>query len=164
MILGAITGIGGGMLRDVLLREIPGVLRGGLYAIPALIGAAIVVSASRLGAHGVTFPIVAAAICFAVRLAGIHFDLNLPPEPTRAWAAQQRRRTSGHDHRVGTEPPRYHAGHPPKEPPIFVPQPPDRRASPDSLRRTPLPARGSEERGRSFPSPRLRTLKALSRR
>ena len=99
VILGAITGIGGGMLRDVLLREIPGVLRGGLYAIPALIGAAIVASASRLGAHGVTFPIVAAAICFAVRLAGIHFDLNLPPEPTRAWAAQQRRRTSGHDHR-----------------------------------------------------------------
>jgi uncharacterized membrane protein YeiH len=99
VILGAITGIGGGMLRDVLVREIPGVLRGGLYAVPALIGAGIVVTASRLGAHGVTFPIVAAAICFAVRLAGIRFDLNLPAEPTRAWAAQQRRRKSGHDHR-----------------------------------------------------------------
>ena len=36
VILGAITGIGGGMLRDVLVGEIPTVLRGGLYAIPAL--------------------------------------------------------------------------------------------------------------------------------
>jgi uncharacterized membrane protein YeiH len=96
VILGAITGIGGGMLRDVLLREIPEVLRGGLYAIPALIGAGIVVTASRLGAHGVTFPIVAAATCFAVRLAGIHFNLNLPAEPSRAWA-HQRRRMSTHD-------------------------------------------------------------------
>src|SRR5206468_4624241 len=45
VILGAITGIGGGMLRDVLVREIPTVLRGGLYAIPALVGAGIVVAA-----------------------------------------------------------------------------------------------------------------------
>src|SRR5689334_11197034 len=39
IILGAITGIGGGILRDVLVREIPTVLRGGLYAIPAIVGA-----------------------------------------------------------------------------------------------------------------------------
>jgi uncharacterized membrane protein YeiH len=97
VILGAITGIGGGMLRDVLVREIPAVLRGGLYAIPALIGAGIVVTAARLGAHGVVFPIVATAACFVIRLAGIHYDLNLPAEPTRAWAAQQRGRTSSDD-------------------------------------------------------------------
>jgi len=45
IILGAITGIGGGMLRDVLLREIPTVLRHDLYAIPALMGAGILVIA-----------------------------------------------------------------------------------------------------------------------
>src|SRR4051812_36187194 len=39
VILGAITGIGGGMLRDVLLGETPTVLRHELYAIPALLGA-----------------------------------------------------------------------------------------------------------------------------
>ena len=46
VILGAITGIGGGVLRDILVRHIPVVLREGLYAIPALIGAAIVVGGS----------------------------------------------------------------------------------------------------------------------
>jgi uncharacterized membrane protein YeiH len=43
ILLGAITGIGGGILRDVLLREIPTVLRHDLYAIPALLGAAVLV-------------------------------------------------------------------------------------------------------------------------
>ena len=51
VVLGAITGIGGGMLRDILLREIPTVLRTGLYAIPALFGAAIVVVAATSGSH-----------------------------------------------------------------------------------------------------------------
>ena len=33
MLLGMLTGIGGGMLRDVLVAEIPSVLRGNLYAV-----------------------------------------------------------------------------------------------------------------------------------
>ena len=37
-VLGAITGVGGGVLRDVLVRQVPVVLRSGLYAIPALGG------------------------------------------------------------------------------------------------------------------------------
>lgn len=78
VILGAITGIGGGMLRDVLVREIPAVLHGGLYAVPALVGAGIAVGAYRAGAHGIFYPLLAAAACFAIRLAGIHFDLNAP--------------------------------------------------------------------------------------
>lgn len=78
VVLGAITGVGGGALRDVLVREIPVVLRAGLYAIPALIGATIVVAASRSGSHSLAVPIVGAAACFLIRLAGIHFDLNVP--------------------------------------------------------------------------------------
>src|SRR4051794_21843347 len=50
VVLGALTGVGGGTLRDVLVREIPAVLSSGLYAIPALMGALVVVSAHRLGA------------------------------------------------------------------------------------------------------------------
>ena len=42
-LLGMLTGIGGGMVRDVLVREIPTVLRTELYAVAALIGAAVVV-------------------------------------------------------------------------------------------------------------------------
>jgi len=78
IVLGAITGVGGGVLRDVLLREIPVVLRSGLYAIPALVGAAVVVTASKAGSHNLAFPIVGAAVCFVIRLAGIAFDLNAP--------------------------------------------------------------------------------------
>src|SRR5579884_1520825 len=70
VILGAITGIGGGIVRDILVREIPTVLRGGLYAIPALVGAGIVVAAYQTGDHTLTFPIVGAAVCFLMRMAG----------------------------------------------------------------------------------------------
>jgi len=78
VILGAITGIGGGMVRDVLVGEIPTVLRGGLYAIPALVGAGIVVAAYRAGDHTVTFPIVGAGVCFLMRMAGLRYGLGLP--------------------------------------------------------------------------------------
>ncbi len=78
IILGAITGIGGGMVRDVLVREVPIVLRGGLYAIPALLGAGIVTLAYREGDYSTAFPIIGAAACFALRIAGLRYDLGLP--------------------------------------------------------------------------------------
>jgi uncharacterized membrane protein YeiH len=78
VVLGAVTGIGGGILRDVLVRQIPVVLREGLYAIPALIGAAIVVGAAHADAYGPAALVLGAAACFAIRLAGIAFDLNVP--------------------------------------------------------------------------------------
>jgi uncharacterized membrane protein YeiH len=85
-ILGAITGVGGGTLRDVLIREIPSVLSSGLYAIPALIGATATVVAIRVGGYGLPAAIGAAAVCFLVRMVGVRFDLNAPmprtpPEP-----------------------------------------------------------------------------------
>jgi uncharacterized membrane protein YeiH len=78
VILGAITGIGGGMLRDILVGEIPTVLRGGLYAIPALVGAAIVVVAYRAGDYTIVFPIAGAAVCFLMRMAGLRYGIGLP--------------------------------------------------------------------------------------
>src|SRR4051794_1733250 len=54
VILGAITGVGGGTLRDVLVRQIPTVLSSGLYAIPALIGATAIVVATELHIYGLT--------------------------------------------------------------------------------------------------------------
>src|SRR6185437_13990206 len=83
IVLGAITGVGGGALRDVLVREIPVVLRTGLYAIPALMGAGIVVGADKAGSHDLAFPLVGAAVCFLIRLAGVRFDLNVPQAPRR---------------------------------------------------------------------------------
>jgi uncharacterized membrane protein YeiH len=78
VILGMITGIGGGILRDVLVREVPAILRGGFYAIPALCGALIVVTAYRSGDHSIAFPIVGAVVCFLMRIAGMRSGLGLP--------------------------------------------------------------------------------------
>lgn len=83
VILGAITGIGGGMLRDVLLREVPTVLRQELYAIPALIGAAVAVLAREAGSVSVWFPLLGAALCFAVRMIGVRYGIDAPREPPR---------------------------------------------------------------------------------
>ena len=81
VILGTITGVGGGTLRDVLIRQIPSVLRSELYAIPAMVGATIVVVASLLGASGPATAIGAAAVCFGIRMLGVRFGLNAPTPP-----------------------------------------------------------------------------------
>ncbi len=56
----------------------PDSLTSGLYAIPALIGAAIAVAAVRTGVYGVPAALGAAAACFLIRLAGIHCNINAP--------------------------------------------------------------------------------------
>jgi uncharacterized membrane protein YeiH len=86
IILGTITGVGGGTLRDVLIRQMPSVLSSGLYAIPALIGATATVLAILLGVYGLVAGLGAAALCFGIRMVGVRFDLNAPsprtpPEP-----------------------------------------------------------------------------------
>ena len=82
MLLGVVTATGGGMLRDVLVGEVPTVLRRELYAVPALIGAAIVVAASVLGHGGAGAAIAAAMVCFLIRMAGLRFGLGLPTAPS----------------------------------------------------------------------------------
>jgi uncharacterized membrane protein YeiH len=78
VVLGMVTGIGGGMVRDVLLAEIPMVLRSELYAVTALLAAAIVV----IG-HLLQFPLapvtaVALVSCFALRVMAITRGWRLP--------------------------------------------------------------------------------------
>ncbi len=82
IILGAITGVGGGMVRDLLLRQIPNVLRTDLYAVPALLGATVLVIAHGAGARGALFPLLAAGVCIAVRLIGVHYGIRLPVAPS----------------------------------------------------------------------------------
>ncbi len=81
VILGAITGVGGGTMRDVLIRRIPAVLHSELYAIPAIIGAGITVAAVRGGVFGPISAVAAAAVCFLVRMLGVHYGLNAPGPP-----------------------------------------------------------------------------------
>ena len=78
ILLGTITGVGGGMLRDVLLGQVPTVLREGLYAIPALLGAAVLVVAQQAGSTNPVFPVLGALVCIGVRLSGLRYGVNVP--------------------------------------------------------------------------------------
>ena len=82
ILLGAITGIGGGILRDMLLREVPTVLRHELYAVPALLGAGILVLAQTSGSDSPVFPVLGAAVCVGVRLIGLRYGINVPIAPS----------------------------------------------------------------------------------
>jgi uncharacterized membrane protein YeiH len=77
-LLGMLTGIGGGMLRDVLVSEIPNVLRADLYAVAALAGAIVVVIGYLLAAEPTGTAILGAAICFCLRLFAIRRGWQLP--------------------------------------------------------------------------------------
>jgi uncharacterized membrane protein YeiH len=81
VILGAVTGVGGGTVRDVLVRQIPTVLRSGLYAIPALVGATAVVVVTELHAYGLATAVGAALLCFAIRMIGVRYNLEAPKPP-----------------------------------------------------------------------------------
>jgi uncharacterized membrane protein YeiH len=77
-LLGMLTGIGGGMLRDLLVREIPTVLRVDLYAVAALAGAAVVVAGHVLHLPPSIPAIGGALICFGIRLVSIRRGWSLP--------------------------------------------------------------------------------------
>jgi uncharacterized membrane protein YeiH len=77
--LGMLTGIGGGMLRDLLVREIPTVLHAELYAVAALAGAAVVVTGHLLDLPpSVPTMIIGAVLCFGIRLMSIQRGWSLP--------------------------------------------------------------------------------------
>jgi uncharacterized membrane protein YeiH len=81
-LLGMLTGIGGGMARDILLAGIPTVLRSELYAVAALAGAAVVVAGHLL--HLPLAPVAAAgvALCFGLRVLAIRYGWQLPVAKT----------------------------------------------------------------------------------
>jgi len=81
ILLGTITAAGGGTIRDVLVRRVPTVLSSELYAIPALLGAAVVVVSDRLGVGGLGWTLAGAALALAVRLVGVGFHLDAPRPP-----------------------------------------------------------------------------------
>lgn len=81
VIVGAITGVGGGTLRDVLIRQVPSVLSSGLYAVPALVGATAVVVVELFDVRTAFTTVGAAALCFAIRMVGVHFDVHAPFPP-----------------------------------------------------------------------------------
>lgn len=77
-LLGMLTGIGGGMVRDVLVREIPTVLRTELYAVAALIGALSVVIGGLLNLPSPVAAAIGATLCFGLRFMAMWRGWNLP--------------------------------------------------------------------------------------
>ncbi len=77
-LLGMLTGIGGGMVRDVLVREVPTVLRTELYAVAALIGAAAVVIGRMLHLPSAAADTAGAVLCFGLRFMAMRFGWHLP--------------------------------------------------------------------------------------
>jgi uncharacterized membrane protein YeiH len=77
-LLGMLTGIGGGLIRDVLVSEIPTVLREDLYALAALAAAAVVVAGHLLHLPPTPTTMAGAALCFGIRLLAIRRGWSLP--------------------------------------------------------------------------------------
>jgi uncharacterized membrane protein YeiH len=77
-LLGMLTGIGGGMVRDVLVGEIPTVLRTELYAVAALLGSIVVVIGWLLHFSATGSDIVGAFLCFGLRFMAMRRGWQLP--------------------------------------------------------------------------------------
>lgn len=78
IVLGCVTGIGGGMLRDVLVGEVPTVLRRELYAVPAVLGAAVVCLGDGWGVAFLPTAALAVAAVFGLRMLGVWRDWHFP--------------------------------------------------------------------------------------
>ncbi|WP_298107540.1 trimeric intracellular cation channel family protein [Bradyrhizobium sp.] len=93
-VLGMVTGIGGGMVRDVLLAEIPTVLRADLYAVAALAAAAIVVIGHMLQLPVAAVTAIALISCFLLRVMAIRRGWRLP---VAKWVERQDLRNQKED-------------------------------------------------------------------
>jgi uncharacterized membrane protein YeiH len=78
ILMGGITGVGGGTVRDVLLAQVPTVLRADVYATAALAGAAVVVIGLRLKLPRTPVAICGISVCFLLRMVSVWRHWNLP--------------------------------------------------------------------------------------
>ena len=77
-LLGAVSAVGGGVTRDLLLNVVPGILRQDIYAVAALAGAGATVLALHLKAPRALAMGVGFVVCFALRMLSVWLGWNLP--------------------------------------------------------------------------------------
>lgn len=77
-LLGMLTGIGGGLVRDVLVSDVPAVLRADVYAVAALAASTVVVAGDRLHLPAAPTAVAGALLCFALRTIAIRRGWNFP--------------------------------------------------------------------------------------
>jgi uncharacterized membrane protein YeiH len=92
ILFGTLTGIGGGMVRDVLVREIPTVLRTDIYALAALTGATAIVGGLALHLPSYLASSFGAILCFGIRLGAMRYGWRLPSARIRAADLPRARR------------------------------------------------------------------------
>ena len=80
-LIGMTSGIGGGVIRDVLLRQVPLVLRREIYALAALAGGIVVVVGAWLRLPSGPIVVLASAIVVAIRLLALWRSWNAPTAP-----------------------------------------------------------------------------------
>lgn len=79
VLLGAVTGVGGGVIRDLLMNRSPGVLHTDIYAVAALFGATVMVTAQRrLGVPPSLASFLGGIACFGLRLVAVWQNWQLP--------------------------------------------------------------------------------------
>jgi len=77
-LMGAVTAVGGGTVRDVLLTHIPAVLRVDIYATAALAGAALLVLLRRFGLAAKPAAFCGFMACFLLRIVSVLLHWHLP--------------------------------------------------------------------------------------
>ena len=78
ILLGMLSGIGGGIARDIIVNRTPVVLQAELYAVAALVGATIVVLGREVGMPEQVTLLTGAGVCFGLRFMAIRFGWRLP--------------------------------------------------------------------------------------
>jgi len=77
-LLGMVSAVGGGVVRDILLNRVPTILQEDIYAVAALAGAGTTVIARRLGASRAVSMALGFAVCFLLRIISHWQGWNLP--------------------------------------------------------------------------------------
>ncbi|MEX3853111.1 trimeric intracellular cation channel family protein [Paraburkholderia sp. BR10923] len=78
ILLGVVSAVGGGVMRDVVLSRVPAILEREIYASAALFGAAVQVGFSYAGWTDWWTPWFATLACMLVRLASLRYGWRLP--------------------------------------------------------------------------------------
>lgn len=78
VLMGTITGVGGGILRDIFLAQVPAIFLSDIYATAALIGATVMILGQSLGLPRRSMALSGGVLCFSVRLLAVYFHWHLP--------------------------------------------------------------------------------------
>ncbi|MFE8729877.1 trimeric intracellular cation channel family protein, partial [Aeromonas hydrophila] len=78
VLMGTMTGVAGGMIRDVLAREVPMVLQKEIYATACILGGILYTLALEADMDRVTAMLICMSAVFGLRVAAIYWHLFLP--------------------------------------------------------------------------------------